>query len=185
MKLKKVAALCKAAGVYQLQDELDATGEVVRQWLGDGNALYPLDGLPYLDEERLRLILDVPTKKWDDVVYLDTTLDPRINLSDVVAEESMAEQSRVGITWRGEHLTALRHGGLVTLIRDKYLVPLEDELNLELYVRKMDGDKRRYVAIKSGLMLIGIILPLREAEEDLQTELSGIVAALKNTIGGR
>lgn len=184
MKLKKVAALCKAAGVYQLQDELDAAGEPVRQWLGDGHAMYPMDELPYMNEEQLRLVLDVPRKAWDNATYLDTTMNPRIDASDVVADERLAERSRVGITWGGESLDVLRHSGRVTLIRDKYLIPLEDEPSLELYVRKTTVDKLHYVAVKSGLMLVGIILPCGEAEEELRTELSGIAAALKNTIGG-
>ena len=50
MKLKKVLSICKANGLYYLYDRIDRSGEIT-QWLGDGYALYPLDGLPILDEE--------------------------------------------------------------------------------------------------------------------------------------
>ena len=45
MKLKKVLSICKANGLYYLYDRIDRSGEIT-QWLGDGYALYPLDGLP-------------------------------------------------------------------------------------------------------------------------------------------
>ena len=48
MKLKKVLSICKANGLYYLYDRIDRSGEIT-QWLGDGYALYPLDGLPILD----------------------------------------------------------------------------------------------------------------------------------------
>ena len=63
MKLKKVAALCNRQGVFRLCDEVSEDGEVVRQWLGDGAAIYPLDGLPLLEEENLLAMFDIPEKK--------------------------------------------------------------------------------------------------------------------------
>ena len=45
MKLKKVLSICKTNGLYYLYDRIDRSGEIT-QWLGDGYALYPLDGLP-------------------------------------------------------------------------------------------------------------------------------------------
>ena len=45
MKLKKVLSICKTNGFYYLYDRIDRSGEIT-QWLGDGYALYPLDGLP-------------------------------------------------------------------------------------------------------------------------------------------
>lgn len=50
MKLKKVLSICKANGLYYLYDRIDRSGEIT-QWLGDSYAIYPLDGLPILDEE--------------------------------------------------------------------------------------------------------------------------------------
>ena len=52
MKLKKVVALCNKAKGFRLFDKIDSTGEIT-QWLGDGYAIYPLNGLPILDEETL------------------------------------------------------------------------------------------------------------------------------------
>lgn len=63
MKLKKVAALCAKIGAFYLFDEMEEGGELIRQWLGDGRSIYPLSGLPVLDESNLCAMFDIPEKK--------------------------------------------------------------------------------------------------------------------------
>lgn len=53
MKIKTLAALCKKAGVFYLYDRITDDGEVAEQWLGNGGAVYPLHGLPYMQENNL------------------------------------------------------------------------------------------------------------------------------------
>ena len=62
MKLKKVLSICKTNGLYYLYDRIDRSGEIT-QWLGDGYALYPLDGLPILDEESFCAVFDIIFKQ--------------------------------------------------------------------------------------------------------------------------
>ena len=59
MKLKKVAALCCQSGAVRLLDQVDGTGEVVRQWLGDGYAAYPMDGLPCVNTDNVCAMFDI------------------------------------------------------------------------------------------------------------------------------
>jgi hypothetical protein len=61
MKIKKIEKLCKDAGYIFLYDELgslnEETGELeepARQWMGDGYAVYPLDGMPSSGARGLR-----------------------------------------------------------------------------------------------------------------------------------
>lgn len=89
MKLKAVEKLCKASGCVRLFDEeakepgmspeelMDMLTEEMdedrvpsppRQWISDGVACYPLDGLPYLDEESICAIFDIDAKKRDKLV---------------------------------------------------------------------------------------------------------------------
>ena len=75
MKIKKIEKLCKEAGRIYLYDEPgtvdEETGELdepTRQWMGDGNAVYPLDGMPYLAEREVCAIFDIDEKKRDKIV---------------------------------------------------------------------------------------------------------------------
>ena len=47
MKLKKVASLCGKTKMFCLYDRAERD-DVVSQWLGDGYAIYPITGLPYM-----------------------------------------------------------------------------------------------------------------------------------------
>ena len=71
MKLKKVVALCNKAKGFRLFDKLDSTGEIT-QWLGDGYAIYPLIGLPILDEETLCAVFDISEKQRENIVVRTT-----------------------------------------------------------------------------------------------------------------
>lgn len=53
MKLKKVASICSKTKIFCLYDREESGGEV-SQWLGDSSAIYPITGLPYMDEENKR-----------------------------------------------------------------------------------------------------------------------------------
>lgn len=53
MKLKKVASICSKTKIFCLYDREESGGEV-SQWLGDSSAIYPITGLPYMDEEKGR-----------------------------------------------------------------------------------------------------------------------------------
>ena len=68
MKLKKVLSICKANGLYYLYDRIDRSGEIT-QWLGDGYALYPLDGLPILDEESFCAVFDITGKQREKILF--------------------------------------------------------------------------------------------------------------------
>ena len=78
MKLKKVTSLCSKSKCYRLYDKIDSTGEVT-QWLGDGYAMYPLNGLPILDEESLCAVFDISEKQRDNLVIRRGEIPPAIN----------------------------------------------------------------------------------------------------------
>lgn len=68
MKLKKVLSICKTNGLYYLYDRIDRSGEIT-QWLGDGYAIYPLDGLPILDEESFCAVFDITGKQREKILF--------------------------------------------------------------------------------------------------------------------
>ena len=81
MKLKKVVALCNKAKGFRLFDKLDSTGEIT-QWLGDGYAIYPLIGLPILDEETLCAVFDISEKQLKNTSVRRLTMPDALNVED-------------------------------------------------------------------------------------------------------
>lgn len=80
MKLKKVLSICKTNGLYYLYDRIDRSGEIT-QWLGDGYALYPLDGLPILDEESFCAVFDITGKQREKILFRHERLPEHLNVA--------------------------------------------------------------------------------------------------------
>ena len=72
MKIKSIAAICKKNKQVVLFNRYSDSG-TISQYIGDGNAVYPISGLPELDEESILTIFDVPEKQREDwlVQYRD------------------------------------------------------------------------------------------------------------------
>lgn len=83
MKLKKVLSICKTNGLYYLYDRIDRSGEIT-QWLGDACALYPLDGLPILDEESFCAVFDITGKQREKILFRHERLPEHLNVIDMV-----------------------------------------------------------------------------------------------------
>lgn len=158
MKLKRVAALCRRSMVFRLYDRVDAEG-VATQWLGDGGAIYPLNGLPFLDKDGLYRIFDVPEKTQKKISFASGAIPEGLNVDDYAAGETIAEDMGVTLSYGGKVLLPLRAAGGILYIQSRYLEPLEDQADfLQLYVRRT-GDGGRYIAAKVGMLLRGVIMP--------------------------
>ena len=88
MKLKKVLSICKTNGLYYLYDRIDRSGEIT-QWLGDACALYPLDGLPILDEESFCAVFDITGKQREKILFRHERLPEHLNVEDVAAGDKL------------------------------------------------------------------------------------------------
>ena len=158
MKINKIAALCSRAGTFRLYNKMDREG-VITQWLGTGNALYPLNGLPLLDEESLCAMFDIPEKKREKLVILCEDMPEIIDVADKDPKETLLEEKEMTIGYNGMQMIPLRTKDGIIFIGEQFLEPLADEIDLlNLYERKTPKGVS-YVAVKAGMMLRGIIAP--------------------------
>lgn len=167
MKIKKLARLCSARKRIQLFD-----GDTV-QYIGDGSAVYPIWGMPELDEESLMVVFDIPEKKQKDFFVSREPAPAGINLKDVDETEQLVE--RLGLEIDG--MVLLRTGRGLAMIDGRYLAPVEDEENLELYERT-GKDGVRVIVAKAGFDLLALIfeLPVTAEFVDRLTELMELAA---------
>ena len=175
MKIKKVEGLCKEAGQFFLWDESGmmeddgAIPPVQRQWLGDGTGIYPLDGMPYLDEGGLCAIFDIDEKTRDKLhVYHNDQLPSGVSLADRMSTDEPLEEIRFKMSLGGDELALFRgeDGGLV-VIRADYKKPIDNWKDCEFFRRK--GENGVWVAVMSGLILRGLIGTYRIREDMVET----------------
>lgn len=175
MKIKTLAALCKKAGVFYLYDRITDDGEVAEQWLGNGGAVYPLHGLPYMQENNLFTLFDITDKQQDKIYFrhehLPTTA---INFEDVDPKESILDREKLTIGHAGRVLRPLQTRRGLVFIDTAALQPLADLADtLELYERETEAGGT-YIAAKSGFMLVGVIMPYNIIEKGFVEQVESL-----------
>lgn len=159
MKIKKIAQICAGQKTIYVHNQ-ECKGDLVRQWVGDGSAMYPLDGLPYMDDEALLALMDVPIDKRDKWTMRDVGLGSAVSLDDVDPDEVDVLPYDLTVN-NGRTLMPFDGGARGTLwIQQRYLAPTDDIDIVRYYARPTTGGGR-VIAVKSGLVLMSIILPLR------------------------
>lgn len=135
MKIKSIAAICKKNKQVVLFNRYSDSG-TLSQYIGDGNAVYPISGLPELDEESILTIFDVPEKQREDWLVRYRDIPEGISFEDTDATEKIIEQGNLSIVYSGKTLKPLQTRRGLVFIESRYLSPVSDVLDvLELYER--------------------------------------------------
>ena len=153
MKIKKLAKLCAARKSIWVYD-----GERL-QYIGDGSACYTVRGLPELDEESLMVIFDVPEGKRGDYVFRRQPAPEGLNFEDGDDTENVVDRLPLEM---GDIVMLKTSRGLA-MIDKKYLEPIADEEQVELYERT-GRDGEQYIVAKSGFELLAVIGRMRVTE---------------------
>lgn len=171
MKIKTLAAICKKAGVFCLYDRITPDGEVAEQWLGNHGAVYPLFGLPYLQESNIYTMFDFTDKQQEKIYFRHDRLPEGINFEDVDANESILDREKLTIGYAGRILRPLQTRRGLVFIDVEQLSPLADMADtLELYERQTPSGGT-YIAAKSGFMLLGVVMPYNIIEKGFVEQL--------------
>lgn len=170
MKIKSIASICKKNKQVALFNQYGRECDTVMQYMGDGNAVYPINGLPELDKESVLTIFDVPEKQREDWFVKYASIPEGINFDDTDETEQFIEQSDLSIVYSGKILKPLqtRHG--MVFIESRYLSPMADFMDvLELYERRtLNGT---YIVAKAGFMLQAVIMPYEVVDKQFVNQL--------------
>lgn len=158
MKLKKVLSICKTNGLYYLYDRIDRSGEIT-QWLGDGYALYPLDGLPILDEESFCAVFDITGKQREKILFRHERLPEHLNVEDVAAGDKLVREYETAFINGGLRLKPLKTNNGVMFIRSLYLSPLEDVIDMVQFYERTTPQGGSYIVAKAGFLTAAVIMP--------------------------
>lgn len=180
MKIRKIIDICKRSGaIYLFEGENE-------QWISDGAAIFPLFNLPRLDESTICTVYNIDDKKRQKIVFRhEAALPQSYDFNDGVRGEIPAERGPMYLSDGGRGIIPYMTSQGVVFIDAKYLQPFADIDNgmLNLYEWATDSGQI-YFAVKSGFMLVGIILPVDvindQFVERLKTLLQQCEIALYN-----
>ena len=130
------------------------------QWIGDSSSLYPVVGLPPLNERAMQTILDIDDDKWDKYDFEDhpTMI---LNEEDVIEGMTQLEPLDITLRWKGREIMPLIVNGEVYYIQVKYLKPYDDERLLTYYLRNDPAVASPIIGIQEGLCLAGLVMPIK------------------------
>ena len=158
MKIKSIATICKKNKQVVLFNRYSDSG-TISQYIGDGSAVYPISGLPELDEESILTIFDVPEKQREDWLVRYRDIPEGISFEDTDATEKIIEQGNLSIVYSGKTLKPLQTRRGLVFIESRYLSPVSDVLDvLELYER-VTPFGAPYIVAKAGFLLQAVIMP--------------------------
>lgn len=185
MKLKTLAALCKKAGVFYLYDRITPDGEVAEQWLGDGGAVFPLHGLPYMQENNLFTLFDITDKQRKKIFFRHEQLPEAINFRDTDADETILDREKLTVGHAGKVLRPLQTRRGLVFIDTAQLSPLADLADtLELYERQTESGGT-YIAAKSGFMLMGVVMPYNIIEKGFVEQVETLARQCRITLDAK
>lgn len=167
MQLKKIISILNGSKNVKI---LDKGNEILTQWITDGRAAYPLSKLPELDADTFFAIASVSEKDKGKWKVTREYVPASMNFEDNDDTENRIE--KIGILINGLLPLATQKG--CVLIEPEYLAPLKDEGDYELYERISSGGNL-YIAVKTGLLLRAIILPVERINEEFVEKIENIL----------
>lgn len=169
MKIKTVESLLKQTKFITLYDDDRC------QWVSNGHACYPLRNMPLLDADSIFTMLDVPEDKKDKYIFRRDKLSATtLDFSDNVLGERVFDRDLINLSMGGKEIEPLRsHSGGIVFLDTNLLKPFADEKSVELYERRTKSGEI-YIAVKTGLLLLGVILPVRVINETFIEMLSDL-----------
>lgn len=179
MKIKSIAAICKKSKVIHLYTKREEYS--VMQYIGDGSAAYPLDGVTELDAQSIMTIFDITAKQRDDWFIKEQDLPEEINFGDTDFSEKMLEPEKIQLVMLGKVLKVLRSSHGVIPIDSKYIAPVMDTSEVMEFYERVTPSGQRYVVIKAGFLLQAVVSPetVGTIAEDLQRIAEGIRAGME------
>ena len=158
MKIAKIAAICKRDKTIRLYDKDD--NKEVYQWVGGRGAMYPLYGIPYMDETSIFKIFDIPESSRADYLFKHEQMPNEISVDDFGTRENLLAKALFTFQNAGLVLTLYPSGTYGVLCIDtQHLNPLSDVTDmLELYERAMPGGQP-YIVAKAGMLVRAVIMP--------------------------
>ena len=160
MKISKIASICKkTARIHICTDEINNI-----QFIGDDSSLYLLHQMPFLDDENILSVFDVPLTEGIRELYEISSYDindSSYNLKDTDAEEVPITFFPCTIKAGKKEIVAFRYleeqNEKIAFLDGKYLSPLSDIVSDNLYFYKRQYKNKSYIACKEGLFLKAVM----------------------------
>lgn len=161
MIIKKIAKMCRKQGTILSLYKNNTL------WVGTNAAVYALNGLPYMSGEQIAVSFDFSEKVKKNTYYADGEVYDLPIGQESSWDLEVAEPERTVVN--GEDVRIFRHDEKIIFCAEDYFEPLQDlseDVGLRYALREWKGTT--LVAVRSGLILVALILPMSICPETLK-----------------
>lgn len=178
MKFKVIGNICKkkkTAIIFNRVTVNSAGMEVCQQYISDGSAIYPVIGLPYINEETLLTMWDIPEKQRDSWTVRTLPVPDCIDFRDTIAVDSQVRETDFVLYQNQSKLRAIATSRGIVFIDLGYLAPLVDSFDVMQMYERINDAGQLYIVVTAGLWLQAIIFPYKIIDKDFIEKLDYIL----------
>lgn len=178
MKFKVIGNICKKKKTAIIFDRVTVNSagmEVCQQYISDGSAIYPVIGLPYINEETLLTMWDIPEKQRDSWTVRTLPVPDCIDFRDTIAADSQVRETDFVLYQNQSKLRAIATSRGIVFIDLGYLAPLVDSFDVMQMYERINDAGQLYIVVTAGLWLQAIIFPYKLIDKDFIEKLDYIL----------
>lgn len=178
MKFKVIGNICKKKKTAIIFDRVTVNSagmEVCQQYISDGSAIYPVIGLPYINEETLLTMWDIPEKQRDSWTVRTLPVPDCIDFRDTIAVDSQVRETDFVLYQNQSKLRAIATSRGIVFIDLGYLAPLVDSFDVMQMYERINDAGQMYIVVTAGLWLQAIIFPYKIIDKDFIEKLDYIL----------
>lgn len=164
MRLAKIAKLVSKSGLCDVYGDEYGTGV----YIGVGNAIYHVQDLPMpCAEDQMRIMLDIPTKKWEKVSCVIHAGLPSLDMAHTASGEMLMTEYTL-MTGSNYLILVDEHSkgedkkkGKLAFVDEELLAPMRGEAKEYIgYACRFAADGCPYIIIKDGMYAIAAVAPV-------------------------
>lgn len=153
IKKKKVAALCKKAHTITMTTCSDGT-----QWVGNGTALYSMEGMPKMTPNEVAVAFDYSDTERETMKLNENRYIAALTVDDYPEEIIIEDPPRDIIIGSG-HYMMFKAADRVMFVDSAALAPVELDSQTNFFMRCIDGNEEyKFLCIKQGLLAQAIVI---------------------------
>lgn len=162
IKKKKVAALCKKTYTISMTTRSDGT-----QWVGNGTALYSMEGMPKMTPDEVAVAFDYSDTERAAMKHNENSAAAVLTGDEYPAEILIEIPPRDVIIGSG-HYMMFKAADRVMFISSSALTPIEIDGQTNFYMRFLRGNEEyKFLCVKQGLLAQAIIMATVISQERL------------------
>jgi len=175
MKIKALATLCKKSKAIIIYD--NKQDDI--QWLSDGGAIYPLLKMPFMTENNIFALFDIPESKENKYYCKQMETSEVLNFNNDDDVENELKEERVLFTRDGRTLKPFQTSKGLIFIDAEHLKPIADEFEVKYYERFSKIKKDVYIAVKNGMEVIALIMPFNCIDDNFVQQMDDLTRMSK------